>query len=217
MIGLAAVLATPVVVSASTVNNRNTGLIVPHVLVDFGAGLALNGFSTGTVITNQYAGSGVTFGPNYEYFLGSTSNLGPIQAGYLRNISEVVQPGAIFFTSPVSDAVFSWRTDSGLTTFKAYLDGVSVETPLIAPSNMDLGAGLGKFYGFENIVFNEIRLSRVSFFGGNFTLDNLQYKLADVSPVPLPAALPLYGSGLAIIGFIGFIGWRRRKRAVVSL
>ncbi len=32
----------------------------------------------------------------------------------------------------------------------------------------------------------------------------------NVSAVPLPAALPLYGTGLAIMGFIG---WRRRQRA----
>ena len=37
-----------------------------------------------------------------------------------------------------------------------------------------------------------------------FTLDN-------VSPVPLPAALPLYGTGLALLGFIG---WRRKRKQV---
>ena len=30
--------------------------------------------------------------------------------------------------------------------------------------------------------------------------------------VPLPAALPLYGTGLAVMGFIG---WRRRRKAAV--
>lgn len=33
------------------------------------------------------------------------------------------------------------------------------------------------------------------------------------SVVPLPAALPLYGSGLAILGFIS---WRRKRKAVVT-
>jgi len=32
---------------------------------------------------------------------------------------------------------------------------------------------------------------------------------ANVSPVPLPAALPLFGTGL---GIMGFIGWRRKRR-----
>jgi len=35
----------------------------------------------------------------------------------------------------------------------------------------------------------------------------------EVSPVPLPATLPLYGTGLAIIGLIG---WRRRRRAAAT-
>lgn len=34
-----------------------------------------------------------------------------------------------------------------------------------------------------------------------------------VSPIPLPAALPLFGTGLAIMGFIG---WRRRRKAFTA-
>ena len=33
-----------------------------------------------------------------------------------------------------------------------------------------------------------------------------------VAPTPLPAALPLYGSGLAVVGFAG---WRKRRKAAV--
>jgi len=36
---------------------------------------------------------------------------------------------------------------------------------------------------------------------------------SDVSVVPLPAALPLYGAGLAVMGFIG---WRRKKSQSVA-
>ena len=32
-----------------------------------------------------------------------------------------------------------------------------------------------------------------------------------INPVPLPAALPLYGTGLAVMGFLG---WRRKRKAV---
>jgi len=31
-----------------------------------------------------------------------------------------------------------------------------------------------------------------------------------VAPIPLPAALPLFGTGL---GILGFLGWRRRRKA----
>ncbi len=33
---------------------------------------------------------------------------------------------------------------------------------------------------------------------------------ADITAIPLPAALPLYGAGLAVIGFIG---WRHKRKA----
>ncbi|MEP3244517.1 MAG: VPLPA-CTERM sorting domain-containing protein [Sneathiella sp.] len=39
--------------------------------------------------------------------------------------------------------------------------------------------------------------------------DNFKISGMTVSAVPLPAALPLYGAGMAVIGFIG---WRRKKR-----
>lgn len=37
---------------------------------------------------------------------------------------------------------------------------------------------------------------------------------SDPSVVPLPAALPLFGTGL---GLLGFIGWRRRRQAAAAL
>jgi len=42
------------------------------------------------------------------------------------------------------------------------------------------------------------------------TDDSFEYANLQVSVVPLPAALPLYGAGMAIIGFIG---WRKRKNS----
>ena len=35
----------------------------------------------------------------------------------------------------------------------------------------------------------------------------------NVSPIPLPAALPLFGTGL---GIMGFIGWRRKRRIAAA-
>lgn len=36
-----------------------------------------------------------------------------------------------------------------------------------------------------------------------------EYLIAEISAVPLPAALPLFGTGL---GILGFAGWRRRRK-----
>jgi hypothetical protein len=55
--------------------------------------------------------------------------------------------------------------------------------------------------------------------GGNFRCDasdclSVDFLLATidltVTHVPLPAALPLFGTGL---GILGFLGWRRRRKA----
>jgi hypothetical protein len=48
--------------------------------------------------------------------------------------------------------------------------------------------------------------------GGSW-LGNAQYHdLTFTAPVPLPAAFPLFGTGL---GILGFLGWRRRRKAQV--
>ena len=40
------------------------------------------------------------------------------------------------------------------------------------------------------------------------------FTITPVSSIPLPAALPLYGAGLAVMGFIG---WRRRRKAAATV
>ena len=50
-----------------------------------------------------------------------------------------------------------------------------------------------------------------SFFGGSvlpFAQDHLD--APEVSAVPLPATLPLFATGL---GLLGLLGWRRRRKA----
>lgn len=186
---------------AATVNNQNTGLASPDVVVDFGDGL----FITSTPVTNQFAGEGVTFGAGYQY-ADSNESTPAITQGFLFTSTGVTPPGSIFFTSDVTDAVFSWRTNPGTTTFEAYLDGILVETLINAPTFGDTASG--HFYGFTGILFDEIRIS-INAINNGFTLDNLQY---NVSAVPLPAALPLF---LTMLAGMGFLRWRRNKRAVV--
>lgn len=73
----------------------------------------------------------------------------------------------------------------------AQLDSVSKGIGFIVASVMSSG------------LFDEIRFTS----GTNA----FEYANMTVSAVPLPAALPLYGAGLAVLGFLG---WRKRRKAV---
>lgn len=64
-------------------------------------------------------------------------------------------------------------------------------------------AGNGQFDTFTN-GFLGVR-TLVFDFGGSGGLDNIK-----ITPVPLPAALPLLAGGL---GILGFLGWRRKQRS----
>ena len=50
----------------------------------------------------------------------------------------------------------------------------------------------------------------VNIFGPNQTARRFDALAFAVETVPLPAALPLFGTGLAILGFVG---WRRKRAA----
>lgn len=200
----------------ATITDRAIGLdSLDKIVIDFGDDASL----VGMTITDQFISSGVTFGPTYVYETldHSTIQVRPSLAqGHLTNINiDGAQPGSIFFTSDVSAAVFSWRTDNiatgGLrveTLLSAYNDNVLVEQGS-GFSNKALPIDSGRYFGFENILFDEIRISLLvegtvdlstkTF----FTLDNLEY----VSAVPVPAAVWLFGSGL-----LGLAGFARRKR-----
>jgi len=49
--------------------------------------------------------------------------------------------------------------------------------------------------------------------GTGFNQEAFRIKGLAVSAVPLPAALPLYGAGLAVMGFVG---WRKRRKAAAQ-
>ena len=184
--------------SAIAVIDQNTGLIDPDAVVDFGFEL----FPTNTVITDQFAAQGVTFGSNYRY-LSTNPGFGgaAVILGHLGSANAALQPGPIFFASDVTDAIFSWRTNTGTTTFEAYLNGNLVETFMAAS---DGAFNPRKFHGFSGIVFDEIRLE-VDAGNAAFSLDTLQY---NVSEIPLPPALPLF---LAALSALVLHGWRRRR------
>jgi len=183
--------------NAAFIIDDDVGLTSPDIVIDFGNNL----FSVGTEIDIEFQGSGVTFGPTYTYNDSDTAYLSLTQ-GYLENSNTSNQPGSILFSVDVTAADFSWRTfKSTETTFAAYIDNALVEE-FKAGTNSALPLTNGRYYGFENILFDEIRFTINDNNNRGFTLDNLKY----VSAIPVPAAVWLFGSGL-----LGLIGVARRN------
>ena len=183
---------------AAFIIDESTGLASPDNIIDFGNNL----FPIGTVIDTQF--EGVTFGSSYAYN-NTTDTFDALAHGYLENANVANEPGSISFSADVTAANFSWRTlRNTQTTFSAFNDNVLVEE-FTWGTNVSLTGG--RYFGFQDIVFDEIRLSIAHTSNNGFTLDNLEY----VSAIPLPAAVWLFGSGL-----FGLVALARSKRLFIS-
>ncbi len=187
-LGIAAIGGQVRPVGATPINGAATGLVSPTVSIDFETpSLAL-----GTVATNQFAG--VTFGTNFE--IRDSVEFANITGKYLDDISSG-NPGPIVFDQVLTAVSFNLRSDPGSTTFQAFLSGALVES-FSAATNL---TNTSNFYGFENILFDEIRLSGAV--SNGFNLDNLEF-----ITVPEPSSIALLGLGVIGLGAI-----RRRRNA----
>ena len=160
-----------------------------------------------TVVTNQYAGFGVTFsgsgGSQWDYEIGSVLN--NISGGSLNNFPGGSQtPLFIEFAAQQAAAAFAMVTNSGTSTFTALLGGTGgaiVESFSSATSTSDIN----NFFGFKGITFDTIKID-VGGSNNAMLLDNLQNIAAD--PVPEPASVMLLATGL-----VGVFGYARRRKA----
>jgi hypothetical protein len=175
---------------------NNVGLSSPHQTITFSE----FAFDTGTAIANQFASLQVTFTPSLYY------NVQPLYfpTASLANFDFVntSNPASILFGQNMAAAAFAMQTNPGTSAFDAYLDGAFVES-FSSPTTLSLLPDLSHanhFFGFTDIIFNEIRITSGTEF---FQIDNLQFELARA---PEPGTLALFGLGLA-----GLVLSRRRK------
>ncbi|WP_332854466.1 PEP-CTERM sorting domain-containing protein [Duganella sp. S19_KUP01_CR8] len=168
------------------------------------AGTGLSGiYSTETFTSalaeNAVAGSnfaGVTFGAG-NYVTGAYDGTFPNMVGtVLSNFSPCcTTPTTMTFASNLSGAAFNYVSNDGESTFTAYLGATQV-----ASFTATTGYG-GEFYGFQNVVFNSIKIDS----GGvnnAYIIDNLQ-----TAPVPEPETYAMLLGGLGLLALV------RRRRA----
>lgn len=182
--------ATPAI--ATPIMDQATGLASPGTIIDFGDNL----FADGTVIDDEFAALGVSFGPTWIY--DDNDNMLPaVEQGRIVNADTTSTPGAILFAAPVSEVAFSLLSNRTTATISAYLGGVEVESFVVAVGPED--AVSGHYSGFEGILLDEVRIE-IGISNQSSGIDNLQFTV-----VPEPGGAILLGLGL-----LG-LGCRRRR------
>jgi hypothetical protein len=136
----------------------------------------------------------------------------------------------INFTQPIVYFGLYWGTpDAGLTP-QAGTQGINVVTfnnvngnvtnqlaqfnptqiPGLNPVNFSFSSD-DSYVSFnaDGLTFNQVILSDLN--QGNFEVDNFSYVAGAATPIP--AALPLFATGLS---GLGLLGWRRKRKAQVA-
>ena len=154
-------------------------------------------FSNRTSVLNVFDA-----GP-FGAFFGERPRLGAATSGFIEGTVNLpsVEDYLVQFS-----VIFDGNTGSDLTDFvTVFLDGVNIgdfTNDQISPIS----------HSFNGMSFDY----RFEFNSSNTTIGFHQVVnegTISVSAVPVPAALPLFGTGLAVMGFIG---WRRKRKLAVA-
>jgi hypothetical protein len=200
-LALASALAITPAAIADSFSASPTGIPSPTQTIDFSEiALAQN-----AVVTNQYAGLGITFSPNVYY--DPETGFGSIQANDIGNFSSTglgpVNPVTFTFSTPLTAAAFSFDADFTPYLFQALLNGTVVDSFVAT-----VGDTSPDYYGFTNDDFNQITITQDGAGGGPYWLaSNIEFG-SDASVIPEPSSIYLLGSGLACLA--GFV--RRKVR-----
>ena len=167
---LLAVLVPSAAVRAQAIIAQSSGLTSPDHVIDFGANL----YPNFTNITTQFPGITVT---HARYFTTGTFN--NLQGGFLTNdFSGPPDTLTIKFAAPISDLSFVYHqiSTAAPSSFRAMLGPVVVDSF----NNLSNQFQTNNYFGFTNIVFDELQLDFVS----DFNVDTLAFNDAVTGPLP---------------------------------
>ena len=190
----AATVSFPWLATAASIQSES-GLSLPGMAITFDEIILPNG----TPITDQYSSLGITFSDGLLYNPG-TANMSDDIIGFegrrLANFHPVTPVFSIFFSDPVVEAVLGVLAPD-TAFFTALLNGEIVESFQNTRPSQTQG-----FYGFDSIVFDEIRVDAAGI-SGFALVDNIQF-----TTIPEPSTGALLGLGLLLVA-----GRKRPRRS----
>ena len=212
LVAVSACAAGPLVSSAQA----STVIPYPNVGVENSGTYTFTAINDGPV-TAYFAGSAAGF----SEVLGMTVNGIPTGITGLNDHSSVIGNSLVLGNVHAGDSIVFFDQISPLNTGDIWYsdptlngsDGQHVYSDIydgLTDSILHVPAGVipaGVYVGFEDLRRG---------FGSNFDYLDETFVVTNVATnvTPLPAALPLFASGLA---FLGLLGWRRKRKAATSV
>lgn len=176
-------------------------------------GVALNFPGSSGSITATLSGVG-------NAFIGNSPSFGRFATSGSQFLDNVTNGFNLSFSTAIAAFGF-YGTDIGDFAGQLTLSLTNGSTQnLTVPNTLNAPGGSLLFWGI--IAENASETFTSATFGNSlmgvidgFAFDDLVIgDLQQVNPVPLPAALPLFGTGLAALSFIG---WRRKRKAAAAV
>lgn len=191
VVGTAALLSVPAQAATFTLDHNSDPMVLGTPSADSTSGTVLEGLTNaddGIMNTTPWVG---TSNPTAGY----TAVMANSSATYIFGGSNT----ALSFLWGSVDSFNSLQFFSGAVLVDSLSGGAVIS------GGADQGFGRSTIDITTMAAFDSVVFTSTSF---SFEYANIQ-----VSAVPLPAGLPLYGAGIAVLGFVG---WRKRRKAIAA-
>jgi hypothetical protein len=126
--------------------------------------------------------------------------------------------GAAFFTIDNINLTLTGLNTNGTFTNPFTAGTTTGGVGNLGPNNVNLGLSVGQFLSFTgfNLTYDVVSLTSPELFNNVLLLGSagsVTGSIVDAPTTPLPAALPLFATGL---GALGLLGWRRKRKAFAA-